>query len=109
MTVDEITELLSADVVNNESKDKKDILNLPFIKKNKNYIVFWSVKPSGDYVKDYLSCHLQRIGYWITYRAFLEVVGKNPCLMLMFAIPSWYPYPSAPIIKESNERGLRNG
>ena len=33
MTVDEITELLSADVVNNESKDKKDILNLPFIKK----------------------------------------------------------------------------
>ena len=52
MTVNEITELLNADVVNNEIKDKRDILNLPFIKRDKNHIVFWSIKPSGDYVKD---------------------------------------------------------
>lgn len=33
-------------------KEKTKILNLPFIKNKKNQIVFWSVKPSGDYVKD---------------------------------------------------------
>ena len=49
MTVDEFMGLLSNDKVNNE---KQDILNLPFIKRDKNRIVFWSVKPSGNYVKD---------------------------------------------------------
>jgi hypothetical protein len=32
--------------------DKMEIIDLPFIKKGKDRIVFWSVKPSGDYVKD---------------------------------------------------------
>jgi len=31
---------------------KPEISNLPFIKKNHDQIVFWSVRPSGDYVKD---------------------------------------------------------
>ena len=33
-------------------KQKTKILNLPFIKKKNNQIFFWSVRPSGDYVKD---------------------------------------------------------
>lgn len=32
--------------------NKTEIPNLPFIRKNKDQIVFWSAKPSGDYVKD---------------------------------------------------------
>lgn len=31
---------------------KQEISDLPFIKKNHDQIVFWSVRPSGDYVKD---------------------------------------------------------
>jgi hypothetical protein len=44
-----MTELLSEDFT--ESK-KTDIPNLPFIEKNIDQIIFWSVKPSGDYDKD---------------------------------------------------------
>jgi len=40
---------LSEDVAVN---NKTETPNLPFIKRNKDHIVFWSVKPSGDYVKD---------------------------------------------------------
>jgi hypothetical protein len=38
-----------------ENLDKKirtEIPNLPFIKQNDGQIVFWSVRPSGDYAKD---------------------------------------------------------
>ena len=38
-----------------ENLDKKirtEIPNLPFIKQNNDQIVFWSVRPSGDYAKD---------------------------------------------------------
>lgn len=52
MTIDDTRELLSNNAVNNETKYKKDIPNLPFIKMNKDHIAFWSVKPSGDYAKD---------------------------------------------------------
>ena len=52
MTAEEIMELLNSDAVNNGIKDKKNIPNLPFVKRNKDHIVFWSVKPSGDYAKD---------------------------------------------------------
>jgi len=44
-----MTERLSEDLAENK---KTDIPNLPFIKKNNNKIVFWSVRPSGDYAKD---------------------------------------------------------
>jgi hypothetical protein len=58
MTEKKISELLSVCLLEDERKEKKNILNLPFIKKNKNHVVFWSAKPSGDYVKD---CHKGRI------------------------------------------------
>jgi len=32
--------------------NRTEIPDLPFIKKKNDQIVFWSVKPSGDYVKD---------------------------------------------------------
>ena len=35
-----------------EAKNRADIENLPWIKENNGQIVFWSVKPSGDYFKD---------------------------------------------------------
>ena len=35
-----------------ESKKKTEFKDLAFIKMNKDQIVFWSVKPSGDYVED---------------------------------------------------------
>ena len=43
------TERLSEDLTANSRRENID---LPFIKKEKDRIVFWSVKPSGDYVKD---------------------------------------------------------
>ena len=33
-------------------ENRTEISNLPFIKRNNDQIVFWSVTPSGDYVKD---------------------------------------------------------
>jgi len=33
-------------------KNRTEIPNLPFIKKNNDQIAFWSVRPSGDYAKD---------------------------------------------------------
>ena len=33
-------------------KNRTEISNLPFIKINNDQIVFWSVRPSGDYAKD---------------------------------------------------------
>ena len=35
-----------------EAKNRADIENFPWIKENNGQIVFWSVKPSGDYFKD---------------------------------------------------------
>ena len=43
------TERLSEDLAAN---DRMENIDLPFIKKGKDRIVFWSVKPSGNYVKD---------------------------------------------------------
>ncbi len=37
---------------NHAVKNRAEIPNLPFIKKNNDQIVFWNVKPSGDYVQD---------------------------------------------------------
>jgi hypothetical protein len=34
------------------TKNINEITNLPFIKKKNDQFFFWSVKPSGDYVKD---------------------------------------------------------
>lgn len=33
-------------------KNRTEIPNLPFLKKSDDQIVFWNVRPSGDYVKD---------------------------------------------------------
>ena len=35
-----------------QKKNRTEIPNLPFIKKNNDQIVFWSVEPSGDYDTD---------------------------------------------------------
>jgi hypothetical protein len=35
-----------------EAKNRAEIQNLPWIKENNGQIVFWSIKPSGDYLKD---------------------------------------------------------
>ena len=48
MTESKITKLSEY----HEAKKRTKIKDLPFIKMNKDQIVFWSVKPSGDYVKD---------------------------------------------------------
>ena len=36
----------------NQKKEKINILDIPFVNKTKDEIIFWSVKPSGDYIKD---------------------------------------------------------
>ena len=48
MTESKITKLSKY----HESENRTEIKYLPFIKMNKDQIVFWSVKPSGDYVND---------------------------------------------------------
>jgi hypothetical protein len=36
----------------NRKKEEINILGLPFVKKTKDGIIFWSVKPSGNYNND---------------------------------------------------------
>ena len=48
-----ITETLIGRLSENiAEKNRTEISNLPFIKINNDQIVFWSVRPSGDYAKD---------------------------------------------------------
>ena len=36
----------------NRKKEEINNLDIPFVKNTKDEIIFWSVKPSGDYIKD---------------------------------------------------------